>query len=103
MAVDQITALLLLYYGYEIAAKQKEKQRKKKQRAKKRFWVRPYLQRRLDMGHYSNLMQELARETPQLYQNFTRLTQDMFDAIVQKITPDLEKNKTWIRIPWRWV
>ena len=26
MAVDQITALLLLYYGYEIAAKPKEKQ-----------------------------------------------------------------------------
>lgn len=44
-----------------------QEEQEKKERSKRRVWVWPYLQRRLEHGHYENLMQELARECPQLY------------------------------------
>ena len=74
-----------------------------KQQAKARkprsVWVRPYLERRIQYGHYDNLMQELNRECPELYKNFTRIDRQLFDEIVECVTPYMEKKRTWWRKP----
>ena len=51
-----------------------EKQEKK--RRPRRVWAWPYLQRRVELGHYDNLMEELATECPELYRNFTRINKN---------------------------
>lgn len=52
---------------YEIALE------KSHQRRPRKHWVRQFIQRRFELGHYDNLMQELARESPDLYRNYTRM------------------------------
>ena len=39
----------------------------KKTRRKRRTWVWPYLQRRIEYGHYDTLMHELYQDNPELY------------------------------------
>lgn len=41
-------------------------QKAKKKRKPRSIWVRPYLTRRPALGHYDNLMRELAVENPEL-------------------------------------
>ena len=71
----------------------------KKPRRKRRVWSWPYLQRRTQHGHYDNLMSELYTESPELYRNFTRMDRDMFNEIVQAVTPIIEKKHTYWRKP----
>ena len=78
---------------------EKKKMRRKKLRAKRSCWVQPYLQRRLEQGNYDNLMQELKNETPELFRNFTRTSGCLFDEIVEKVTPYIEKEETFFRKP----
>ena len=76
-----------------------EMEKKKKRRRPRRAWVWPYLQRRVELGHYDNLMAELARENPLLYKNFTRLDEPLFNEIVERIRPLIEKKRTFWRQP----
>ena len=59
----------------------------------------PYLQRRLQYGHYDTLMNELYLENPELYRNFTRMDRELFDEIVQAVAPNIEKKTTYWRKP----
>ena len=70
-----------------------------KRRKECRWWVRPYLLRRRNFGHYDNLMQELAQEDPVLNKNFMRLGEDLFNEIVEWVRPHIEKKTTWWRKP----
>ncbi|XP_066938955.1 uncharacterized protein [Macrobrachium rosenbergii] len=72
---------------------------KKKKRRPRRVWAWPYLQRRVELGHYDNLMEELATENPELYRNFTRTDRDIFSDIVEGVTPYIEKQRTFWREP----
>ena len=76
-----------------------EEQRKIKKRVRRNVWVHPFLQRRLEHGHYDNLMQELAKETPELFRNFTRTSENLFNEIVEKVTPHIEREETYFRKP----
>ena len=53
----------------------------------------------MEQGNYENLMQELKNETPELFRNFTRTSGCMFDEIVEKVTPYIEKEETFFRKP----
>ena len=75
------------------------KRRQKKVRKRRRCWVHPYLQRREEKGYYNNLMKELAAENPQLYRNFTRIPEELFDEIVERVTPHIKKKLTFWRRP----
>ena len=44
-------------------------------------------------------MKELAEENPILYKNFLRLDEDLFNEIVERVRPYLEKKTTWWRDP----
>ena len=83
-------------FGLGLALQQQEEQQRRAPRA---VWVWPYLQRRMEQGHYDNLMRELADECPELFRNFTRMNQTLFNEIVERTTPLIEKKTTWWRAP----
>ena len=79
-----------------LAEEQQQQQQKKKKRQKRS----PYLRRRQDHGHFTNLMKELAEEDPMLYRNFLRFDKDTFYEIVERVRPLIEKQTTWWREPF---
>ena len=87
-----------IYYVLKIVSETVELQ-KKTSRKRRRTWVEPYLQRRLEQGHYRNLMDELAQKTPELFRNYTRTDKALFDEIVDRVTPHIQKQHTWCREP----
>ena len=51
------------------------------------------------MGHFENLLRELSLETPDLYKNFLRIDEALFNEIVEKVRPHLQKRFTNFRPP----
>ncbi len=47
--------------------------RRRRRGAPKRFWVRPWIKRRKDFGHYDRLMHELEVEDHEAFTNFLRV------------------------------
>ncbi|XP_062575295.1 putative nuclease HARBI1 [Saccostrea cucullata] len=87
---DNVVFAVLLC-SYVIASEEEEgqqielvqlRQRRVRRAALRRFWVRPWLteERRQQFGHYSNLLDSHLRlEDPAAFQNYTRLTPELFD------------------------
>ena len=80
------TALLLLDDEEELA---------KKIRARRSIWVKPWLQRRAELGIYSNLFQELL-EAKSL-RDYIRMDKMLFDYLVERLYPYLIKQDTIMR------
>ena len=78
---------------------EEQQEAQKRRRKRRRVWVEPYLQRRMEQGHYNNLMEELANEAPELFKNYTRTSKALFDEIVERVTPHIKKQTTWWRDP----
>ena len=70
-----------------------------KPRRKRRTWVWPYLQKRLRYGHYDTLMDELYKDNPHLYKNYIRMDRELFDRIVEAVTPVIERKTSRWRKP----
>ena len=68
-------------------------------RQRRRFWVRPWILRRPELGLYHRLMVELRNEDPTCFQNFMRMPPAMFDEIVERLTPRIRKETTNMREP----
>jgi len=51
------------------------------------------------LGQYDTLLRELNKEDPQSYRNFLRLDNDLFEEMVEKVTPYIEKETTKMRTP----
>ena len=66
-------------------------------RRARRVWTWPYIARRTEKGHYENLLRELDIECPHLYKAFTRITKRMFNMLVEKVTPLIRKEDTFMR------
>lgn len=65
-------------------------------------WVKPWLSvdRRRQLGHYSQLLNtELRCEDVSSYVNYLRMPPDIFDEILERITPNIEKQSTRFREP----
>ncbi|XP_063442822.1 putative nuclease HARBI1 [Mytilus trossulus] len=72
---------------------------KRKQRRPRTWWVRPWLtqERRLMFGHYDRLMQELRMEDQQSFFNFLRMPPEMFDEILNRVGPRIQRRDTRLR------
>ncbi len=68
-------------------------------RRPRRFQTRPWLteERRRLYGHYTRLMEELRLEDPQAFFNYLRMEPGMFDELVQRVGPRIEKKDTRMR------
>ena len=73
-----------------------DRQRRRRPRPKT-YWVKPWLSRRLDYGHYDRLMRELEAEDVGSFRNFVRMDPAMFREVLQRVGPRIEKYDTWYR------
>ena len=55
-----------------------------------RNWLKP--ERRIAVGHYYQLMEELRLDDQESFYNFLRVTPPMFDELLECITPFIEMN-----------
>ena len=78
---------------YPIAALFLEEQRLARwQRKRRTMWVKPWLLRRVTLGHYNNLMQELMRESRGDFKAFLRMEPAMFQEMLVRVAPRITKS-----------
>ena len=94
----EFSTIILLVLAEQAQAKAREEGERRRKR-KRRMWVRPHLLQRKLHGHYANLMRELAANDPVLYRNFLRLDESLFDEIVERVRPYLERKRNNYREP----
>lgn len=63
----------------------------------RRWWTRPWLLRRDDLGAYNTLMSELRVEDQDSFLNFLRMSPGVFDELVEKVTPYIKRENTTFR------
>ena len=66
----------------------------RRRRKRRRWWVKQWVQRRDQHGHYHKLMQELEFEDRGAFQNFTRMTPEMFHYLLERLEPYIQKQDT---------
>ncbi|KAL8567149.1 hypothetical protein ACOMHN_033051 [Nucella lapillus] len=77
-----------------IAYIRRQRRDRKRQR---RWWVRPWLERRAHYGAYHQLMKELEVEDPESYNNFVRMDPAHFQSLLTAVEPLLQKQETNMR------
>jgi hypothetical protein len=63
----------------------------------RRYWVKPWIYRREQLGQYDTLMRELREEDPEAFINYMRLPMELYDEVLARITPRITKSDTWWR------
>ena len=73
----------------------------RRDRRQRRWWVRAWLgaDRRLQYGHFDNLLVELSLEDSQAFTNYVRLPIEVFNELLHLVTPLIEKQFTNFREP----
>ena len=72
------------------------RKRRRRRRRPRIFWIRPWIQRRKDFGHYDRLMHELETEDRESFTNFLRVPPEMFQGLEERLTRRLTKQDTWL-------
>ena len=68
--------------------------RRRKKRGHQRFWVRPWIGRRLQGVLYDQLLVELRNEDQTSFKNFMRMPPEMFDELLTRVGPRITKQNT---------
>ena len=63
-----------------------------RRRRRRRLQVRPWIGRRPQLGIYEQLMGELRREDTAAFTNMVRIPPDMFDELLDRLRPRLERD-----------
>lgn len=79
--------------------KKKEKPRKKRKRTPRRWYVKPWNQERSQYGHYHQLLPELRVNDPDSYRNYLRMDDKLFQDILARIRPHIERQQTNLKKP----
>ena len=69
----------------------------------RRYRFRPWLTwaEHVEEGQYTRLMPRLQLDDPMAYQKFIRMLPELFQELEQRITAELQKDRTWMRDPLR--
>ena len=96
--LDDVAFLQIAVLQQHLLERDVEEARKRQRRRPRRYQTRPLLaeERRL-YGHYARLMEELRVEDPQSFFNYLRMEPAMFDELVQRVGPRIEKLNTKMR------
>lgn len=73
------------------------KKRNSDKKSKKKCWVRPWINRRLEKGACLSLINELRLEDPQQYRNFFRMSAEQLEFITNCVGPVIVKQDTRFR------
>lgn len=71
----------------------------REQRRPRAEWARKWLLRRETFGHWEQLVQELMDEDRSSFRNYHRVDVRMFEEILVRITPHIQKQQTFFRKP----
>ena len=66
----------------------------KKKKVKRLCWVKPWIRRRGEQGHYQNLIQELRLTDSASYRNYARFPPNLIDELVGRLRVHLQKTDT---------
>ena len=80
----------------QMLARRRRRRRRQQIRA---VWTRNWITRGPEQGLYDRLMVELKNEDQRAFQNFMRMPSDMFDELLQRLTPRITKKTTNWRSP----
>lgn len=69
------------------------------QQRKRRWWVRPINQFRLEQGDGNHLIEEMRLSDTEVHFQYTRMTRVVFDELLTKVGPKIEKLATYCREP----
>jgi hypothetical protein len=59
--------------------------------------TRSWLQRRVFLGHYEQLVAELSGEDLRRFRNYTRISPELFQELLERVGPRLMKKDTFMR------
>ena len=74
-----------------------EEASRSRRKRKKRLWARSWLLRRPLYGQYEKLMHELTSEDVSGYKNFLRMDPEMFQELLVRVGPKIEKKDSFCR------
>ena len=77
----------------------KKKKSLRKKRKQRTVLVKPWLNRRNELGVYNTLLRELRMEDEGEYKKFLRMTPEIFDDLINLIECDIKKKSTIMRDP----
>ena len=77
----------------------KKKKSLRKKRKQRTVLVKPWLNRRNELGVYNTLLRELLMEDEGEYKKFLRMTPEIFDDLINLIECDIKKKSTIMRDP----
>jgi hypothetical protein len=69
----------------------------RKKRRPRRWWVKPWIRRREQLGASTQLLVELAAEDSDSYRNHLRMSEAQLDFLLQKVSPLIQKADTFLR------
>ena len=69
------------------------------QMARRRYWVRPWINRRDTYGAYHALLKELSNEDQKGYKNFLRMDLNSFNELLHLVEPHIKKQDSLMRKP----
>ena len=61
------------------------------------IWTRNWILRRPERGVYANLLQEFRLEDPETFRQFHRLDKDLFQEVLAKVGPAIQREDTLMR------
>ena len=70
-------------------------------RGQRRHWFRPWLSQAEceEEGQYTRLMPTLELNDPMAYRNFIWMPPELFQELDQRLSPEIQREKTWMRDP----
>ena len=89
------TALVDAALALALVARQDRRRRLRRRR--QRVWTRPWLLRRPNLGHFDALLRELRLEDEASFRNYLRMDARMFQELVERVGPHLQKEDTFWR------
>ena len=72
------------------------RRRRRRRRRPRTWWVRPWLtvERRISIGQYDQLLQELRMEDQTFFFNYLRMEPPLFDELLHRVGPRITKGNT---------
>ncbi|KAJ8931159.1 hypothetical protein NQ314_015973 [Rhamnusium bicolor] len=98
MSATEIVSLGIELVSLALAEECRKILERKKKRRPRRWWVKPWIQRREQLGASTQLLVEFAAEDPDSYRNHLRMSEAQFDFLLQKVSPSIQKADTFLRI-----
>ena len=66
-------------------------ERQRQMRGRRRWWVRPWIERRRLFGQFDTLFKELERESHGDYMSYIRMDPNLFGELLLRVTPRITK------------